>query len=141
MPHLMFVYGTLKRGFANHSALQGATYVADATTVECYPMIVQGQYFSPVMIPEPGQGQRIVGELWEVDDAKLAELDRLETTHLPTGYHRTSIVVEPSAAQWTGGKTVKANCYFKPRERITLVHSEPHADYQDRRYVPAWKRR
>jgi gamma-glutamylaminecyclotransferase len=140
MPHLVFVYGTLKRGFPNHATMDGATFVALAQTVERYPMIVQGQHYSPVMMPEPGQGHRIVGELWEVDDAKLEILDRLESTHLPTGYLREQIAVEPAAGQWSGGGTVKAGCYFKPRARVTLVHSEPHADYQDRRYVPSSKR-
>jgi gamma-glutamylaminecyclotransferase len=97
-------------------------------------MIVQGRYFSPVIMPESGQGHRIVGELWEVDDAKLKELDHLETTHLPTGYIRETIAIE------VDGRETTANVYFKPRDRVQIVHSEPHADYQDRRYVPASQR-
>ena len=134
MPHLVFVYGTLKRGFPNHATMASATFVSDGLTVERYPMIIQGQFFSPVMLPEPGQGHRIVGELWEVDDARLAALDGLESTHLPNGYNRESIVVEAA------GTTVVAQCYFKPRERVTIIHSQPHADYQDSRYVPADRR-
>ena len=131
MPHTVFVYGTLKRGFPNHALMQGATFLGEARSVEAYPMIVQGRHFSPVMIPEPGSGHRIVGELWVVDDVQLAALDQLESTHLPTGYIRRTIAVEAL----TNGTKSEAQVYFKPRDRITLVHSEPHADYQDRRYV------
>ena len=134
LPHTIFIYGTLKRGFANHAHLQGATFVGEARTVERYPMIIQGRFFSPVMIPEPGVGHRIVGELWEVDDALLAALDRLESVHLPTGYFRETIEVE------LAGATTAAGVYFKPRARIEIVHTEPLADYQDRRYVPADQR-
>ena len=136
MEHPVFVYGTLKRGFPNHVHLAGARLVGDAVTVCAFPLIVQGQFFSPALIPEPGSGHRIAGELWQVDPTKLAELDRLESVGLPTGYIRDTIEVETGApplrqAAWT---------YFKPRARISLVQSAPLANYQDRRYVPAWKR-
>lgn len=133
--HTIFVYGTLKRGFPNHALMQGATFLGEASTVERYPMIVQGQSFSPVMIPEAGLGHCIKGELWEVGDAQLAALDVLESTHLPTGYIRERIDVELQ------GRKLSAWVYFKPRARITITHSEPHADYQDRRYVTASQRR
>lgn len=128
--HRMFVYGTLKRGFPNHGLLDGAQFVGEATTIHRYPMIVQGTHFSPVMIPEEEQGHRIRGEVWDVDDERLAALDHLESTHLPTGYIRKRIRVVLE-----GGTSCDAWVYFKPRDRIKIVHSEPHADYQDRRYV------
>lgn len=134
MPHRVFVYGTLKRGFPNHGLMRAATFVDTGLTVERYPMIIQGRGFSPVMLPEAGQGHRIVGEIWEVDDTQLAALDELESTHLPTGYVRETIAVE------TPGGLLNAWVYFKPRERVTIIHSEPHADYQDRRYIPASQR-
>lgn len=134
MPHRVFVYGTLKRGFPNHALMRAATFIDTGLTIERYPMIVQGRGFSPVMLPEPGQGHRIVGEVWEVDDAQLAALDVLETTHLPTGYIRETIKVE------TPGGPLEAFVYFKPRDRVQIVHGEPHADYQDRRYIPANQR-
>ncbi len=133
--HPVFVYGTLKRGFPNHKFLDGARLLGPARTVASYPMLVQGRYFSPALLPEAGSGHRIMGELWEVDDAKLAELDGLETTHLPTGYIREMIDIERD------GVRERAWTYFKPRDRVTIVHSEPLADYQDRRYVPSWERR
>ena len=131
MTHTIFVYGTLKRGFANHGLMAGAAFMGEARTVAAYPMVVQGQSFSPVMMPEPGVGNRIVGALWQVDTAKLVELDHLESTHLPTGYFRQMIEVEAQA----GGGVSTAWVYFKPRDRVTIIHSQSHADYQDRRYI------
>lgn len=133
--HIVFVYGTLKRGFPNHELMAGARFIANALTAERYPMVVQGQFFSPVILPEPGTGHRIAGELWEVGESQLKDLDHIESTHLPTGYIRETISVESQ------GRTVAAWVYFKPRDRVTIIHSEPHADYQDRRYVPASLRR
>ncbi len=130
MAHRVFVYGTLKRGFPNHALLRQATFIDTAQSLERYPMILQGHGVSPAMIPEVGQGHRIVGEVWEVDDAQLAALDHLESTHLPNGYIRETIVVEAP------GGNLDADVYLKPRARIEIVHSEPHADYQDRGYVP-----
>lgn len=132
MAHRVFVYGTLKRGFPNHALLRDAVFVGTGQTRLAYPMIVQGGFFSPAMLPEPGAGHRVCGEVWEVGEAALAALDRLEATHLPTGYVRNKIEIELATAEIT-----LAWVYFKPRERIAMVHGEPHADYQDRRYVPA----
>ena len=77
MAHRIFVYGTLKRGFANHALLHNATFLGEARTRTAYPMVVHGTGFSVVIIPEPGIGHRVVGEVWEVDDAQLAQLDKL----------------------------------------------------------------
>ena len=42
--HLIFVYGTLKRGFANYERVlatrSGVRFVAPARTVEAYPLFV-----------------------------------------------------------------------------------------------------
>ena len=67
------------------------------------------------------------------DDEHLARLDILESVHLPTGYIRERIDVETDA----GVVSAAVWAYFKPRERIARIHSDPHDDYQDRRYVPA----
>ena len=137
--HHVFVYGTLKRGFPNHATLAeqpGAAFIAMARTVERFPLVVQGQWFSPAMLPEPGEGERVTGELWRVDEAGLAALDRLESTHLPTGYDRAEIAIVRAGK----AESEVAWVYFKRRARIAVIHSAPLADYQDRRYVPAWLR-
>lgn len=72
---LVFVYGTLKRGGSNHRFLAGQRFVGAARTRPRFRLVLLDGY--PGMI-ESAPGLAVEGELWEVDAACLAELDRLE---------------------------------------------------------------
>lgn len=72
----IFVYGTLKRGLSNHSYLAGQKFVSDARTQPLYRLYDLGGY--PGMVPAPNDGLSIEGEIWEIDDACLSNLDKLE---------------------------------------------------------------
>lgn len=128
--HLVFVYGTLKRGFPNHHYMTGARLVGEARTVDAWPLVVGGTWFTPYLIPEKGQGHRVAGELWEVPEAMMPALDELESTHLPNGYRRVEIPVELAS-----GTQHDAWTYFRERRHITAIRTDHLADYQDRRYV------
>lgn len=84
----MFLYGTLKRGQRNHPLLRGQRFVGVATTEPCYRLFDLGPY--PGMV-EVADGLAVIGELWEVNAACLAELDALEDA--PTLYVRRRVVV------------------------------------------------
>jgi gamma-glutamylaminecyclotransferase len=75
----IFVYGTLRRGHGNWEALlarnEGARFVREALTSPGYEMRSLGGY--PAVFAREGAGQ-VVGEIFEVDEATLARLDRLE---------------------------------------------------------------
>ena len=81
--HAVFVYGTLKQGFFNHKHVllppgpAGAAFVQPARTHLRYPLFVD-YYAVPYLVNRPDTGQRIVGELFSVDDSTLAALDVLE---------------------------------------------------------------
>jgi gamma-glutamylcyclotransferase (GGCT)/AIG2-like uncharacterized protein YtfP len=75
---LVFVYGTLKRGGSNHHHLAGQEFVAPARTGPGYRLYQLGEY--PGLVASPGATAAITGEVWSVDDACLAALDRLEGT-------------------------------------------------------------
>lgn len=82
--HLVFVYGTLKRGQLNHKLLypiQPIFGVAQGFDIHAGPQF-------PFAIK--GQG-RIKGEVYEVDDKTLALLDKLEG--VPTLYQRVKAKV------------------------------------------------
>jgi len=128
--HLVFVYGTLKRGFPNHHYMAGARFLGEARTVERYPLVVGNQWFTPYLMPEPGVGHRVKGEVWEVPEAMLPSLDELESVHLPTGYRRQRIEVEMAS-----GGLHEAWVYLRERRHIAMIHTAPLDDYQDRRYV------
>jgi gamma-glutamylaminecyclotransferase len=86
----IFVYGTLKRGCRNHSFLRAARFVGEAWTEPGYRMVRCGG--NPY--PYPGlvrvdRGERVFGELYRVDGALLAALDRFEDA--PNEYERAAI--------------------------------------------------
>eukprot|EP00051_Salpingoeca_urceolata_P007251 m.95965 g.95965 ORF g.95965 m.95965 type:complete len:98 (-) comp15174_c0_seq4:449-742(-) len=83
--HLMFVYGTLKRGFPNHQHMPvGIEFVSRATTVERFPLVVgAGHNQIPFLLDFAGNGFQVNGEVFVADDAACNALDvRLS---LPSG--------------------------------------------------------
>jgi len=136
--HRVFVYGTLKRGFPNHDgAIADLPCLGRFRTAQAFPLVVGGDWFSPYLIDEPGEGHRVFGEVFEVDDEGLEALDRMEGTHLPVGYRRISIAIEDKH----GAATFDAWTYVKDRETIRGIHSDPMEEYaQDPRYVSPSKR-
>ncbi len=134
---LAFVYGTLKRGFPYGAVLKGQRLLGRGLTCEPFPLVIAGRWYSPVLLAEPGRGQRVFGELYQVDDMRLDQLDRMEGTHLPGGYGRIAIAVE----KVTGGECLDAWTYVKERAKIDLIHSGFLQEYPlDPRYVPAEQR-
>lgn len=70
---LLFVYGSLKRGRANHHELAGAEYVQAACTAPRFALRLIGGY--PALVP----GSRPVsGELFRVPASALPALDEFE---------------------------------------------------------------
>ncbi|KQK12022.1 putative gamma-glutamylcyclotransferase At3g02910 [Brachypodium distachyon] len=83
---LVFTYGTLKRGFSNHSLLQDlahtgdASFVGAAATTSPLPLVC-GPYRVPFLLNLPlvrGGAHRVSGELYSVTPRGLARLDDLE---------------------------------------------------------------
>jgi gamma-glutamylcyclotransferase (GGCT)/AIG2-like uncharacterized protein YtfP len=89
--HLVFVYGTLKRGQANHHWLMGAEALG-RTRLQGMAMHNVGPY--PMAVPMPAPATEAAsdpppllhGELYRVDAAGLARLDLLED--VPNEYQR-----------------------------------------------------
>ena len=72
--HIVFVYGTMKRGFPNHRLLADARYLGPASTVERYALYVD---MFPGVYPRDAVSP-IHGELFEVGPQDLRRLDALE---------------------------------------------------------------
>ena len=76
--HLLFVYGTLKRGNVRASLLDGQAYLGTATTTR-YRLFNTGDYPALVEADALGlAGLAIRGELWQVDTVCLRRLDEEE---------------------------------------------------------------
>lgn len=81
----VFVYGTLRTGERNHDLLAGAARLGADRTPTRYTLVDLGAYPAAVA----GGSTAIVGEVFEVDAATLARLDRLEGH--PHLYQRTTV--------------------------------------------------
>ena len=112
--HLVFVFGTLKEGFPNFAINRGTRVPGTFRTREAYPLYLVGERHSPWMIDVPGQGTRVVGQVFRVDDAVLAAMDQLERVDQPDGYRRVQVELE-------GGEAIgirAAWAYLKPAEQL-----------------------
>ena len=133
--HHVFVYGTLKRGFANHHLFPPARFVGECVTVARYPLVIAGEWFLPVLINEAGTGSEVLGELYSLDRDSLAALDELEGLGAPLGYVRLEIQIV------IDGTKIPAWTYTKPPDLVSLVHAGPLREYvADPRYVPGEQR-
>ena len=82
MPHMIFVYGTLKNGWGNHRIIEDQKFIGWAESLQ-----LKWQMYSLGGFPGILSGdKRITGELYEVDDEAFARCDRLEGH--PTFYKR-----------------------------------------------------
>lgn len=89
---LVFVYGTLKRGGSNHGFLADQQFLGEAHTPAGFRLIDLGEY--PGLVPAPNASTRVVGEVWCVTPAALAQLDALEGTAEGL-YRREPIALSP----------------------------------------------
>jgi gamma-glutamylaminecyclotransferase len=105
----IFVYGTLKRGGTNHVVLTGQRFVRKAWTSPGFALYRITDY--PGMVPDSDDKEGISGEVWEVDDACLARLDRLEG--LKEGLYRREPVALVGKA---GDEMVDTYIYNRPIE-------------------------
>jgi gamma-glutamylaminecyclotransferase len=127
----LFAFGTLKRGFALHDrGLDRAEYRGLVKTRKPYPMLIAGRWFAPMMFDEPGRGLIVKGELYQINEPTLRNLDLLESIGKP-GNFRGLIELEPVA----GGEPCVAFTYFKSRILAKLTHSDYLSTYEDRRFI------
>lgn len=74
--HLIFVYGTLKRGCKNHAQMAGQTWLTDAHSEAGYRLHDLGDY--PGLVPDGADREGVLGEVWSVDAEALQRLDAFE---------------------------------------------------------------
>ena len=98
--HRLFIYGTLKRSERNAHRMAAARYLRDAVTRDAvFSMgLYESKTFQGRSTPDVRAGgtMRLSGELYEVDDALLAELDAFERVGIE--YVRTTVVLDDGSA-------------------------------------------
>nr|XP_054927107.1 gamma-glutamylaminecyclotransferase-like isoform X2 [Dermacentor andersoni] len=95
--HIVFVYGTLKVGEMNHDVLTDpdngmASLVGEAITTDKWPLVIWPSSSVPYMVDLKGEGYRVAGEVYTVDDKMFAKLDEVES--VPESYYRKMVDVE-----------------------------------------------
>uniref|UniRef100_A0A087YPT4 Gamma-glutamylaminecyclotransferase n=1 Tax=Poecilia formosa TaxID=48698 RepID=A0A087YPT4_POEFO len=116
--HCVFVYGSLKRGQPNHPYMTDsnngkAEFLGTAVTVQKYPLVIATNYNMPFLLNLPGQGNRVQGEIYQVDGKMLEFLDSFE--NIPTMYQRTAVELEIKMAdekeKLMAGSIMEASVY------------------------------
>ena len=119
--HLVFSYGTLKRGFPNHHIMERieASYITDARTTGKYPLLLAGKWNTPFMIHEKGHpgSHHVLGELYRVDDKGLSVLDEFEGVH--RRYYRRSKINLSTLDEKK--RSEEAWCYFRYEATADLL--------------------
>jgi len=108
----LFVYGTLKRGYYNWERIlkDRSQLVGEATSTDAAFAMYDAESF-PILAADP-DGDRVIGDVFEVDDEVLARCDSLEGH--PHWYCR-----EEREFTLDGGDRVTAWVYLIPTERVT----------------------
>ena len=114
MKHLVFVYGTLKEDFPNFAKNTGTRLPGLFTTAQRYPFYLVGERFSPWLVNRHGEGERVRGQVFEVDAPALAAMDTLERITEADGYRRVLLALEPVPAH--NGNRLQAFAYLKQAE-------------------------
>ena len=116
--NLVFVYGTLMTGNPLHGALGDSEFVGEASVYGT--LFDTGHY--PALTPPVRAGDRVRGEVYDVDDATLAVLDRCEgvnARHPERGLYKR---VERMAVVWLGWcPLVWVYEYARPVDDLELV--------------------
>lgn len=115
MSYVIFVYGSLMKGFGNHALLEKSEYLGHAVTEKKFEMLDLGAF--PAVVDEGKTA--IFGELYRVNKETLGHLDHLEGH--PNFYRRTPIVVFSGRAL----TTVPAEFYLwrRPRTGLPRTHT------------------
>lgn len=96
--------------------LHGQKFLGEARTVPGFTLYSLGDY--PGMVRAPGETHGVTGEVWSVDEACLAELDRLEG--LDEGlYERVDVLLSPNPH----APSAQTYLYLRPHHGLTPIGS------------------
>lgn len=142
----VFLYGTLKRSQPNYHWLTNAEhgyakYICDAVTCEKFPLIIASSFNIPFLLNVPGKGHQIKGEVFEIDEKMLSNLDILED--YPVLYEREvkllKLVATTNDDLTKNGEIIEGVTYYLkkyPEKLLELEFIDEYKDSQERSYQP-----
>jgi gamma-glutamylaminecyclotransferase len=125
---LLFVYGSLKEGFPNFHVNRGRRLPGSYRTVQAHPFYL-AEGVLPCLVHTPGRGHKVIGQVFEVSDADLAAMDKLERLGQPGGYDRVTIEVEANDDTLAGPLAAFAYVQHESRLAGASPHLGPIAEY------------
>lgn len=78
MKHLLFTYGTLKKGHTRQKYLAGQRYIGTGVLKPTHRMVYLGGYPALTPVKDEEEGSKVHGELYEVEDSCMQEVDGVE---------------------------------------------------------------
>ncbi|XP_050423493.1 gamma-glutamylaminecyclotransferase-like isoform X2 [Adelges cooleyi] len=123
----VFVYGTLKRNQPNHDVLNDgkngkATFLAEANTIQKYPLVISTKYNIPFLLHKASTGHLINGEIYNVDTKMLAFLDEFEN-------HPNFYVRQKTCVKLTNDDIVECWIYFLTNYPDNFLQLKYFSDY------------
>lgn len=117
----IFLYGTLQQGRSNYPLIEDiVTFVSKAMTIEKFPLI--SQHGLPYILPFPGSGNRVPGELFEVSEKDIDSIDYIEG--VPHHYNRL-----PVRVIYGDKKSVAAWAYVRSLQSMNLESAKVIDEY------------
>ncbi len=124
--HILFVYGTLRKGQANHGLLKDARFLGNAKTEDRY-----GLYVLPHGVPYAAHnGTQLVavsGEVYSVDEVTLEAVDHFEGHPYVYMRRKVPVVLECGSAEC--GIAKNAWMYFLPLAVHGIARPVPSGDF------------
>ncbi|MDD5007773.1 MAG: gamma-glutamylcyclotransferase [Syntrophorhabdaceae bacterium] len=134
--HTLFVYGTLRKGQANHGLLKDARFLGNAKTREKY-----GLYVLPHGVPYATyNGTQLVavsGEVYSVDKVTLEAVDHFEGHPYVYMRREVPVVLEYGSTEYGISECGSAECgiaknawmYFLPLAVHGIARPVPSGDF------------
>jgi gamma-glutamylaminecyclotransferase len=110
----LFVFGTLKEGFPNFGVNKGVRLPGGFLTKFRYPLYLVGERYSPWLVLSEGEGFRIRGQVFRVDEKARIEMDTLERIDAVDGYRRVQIPVISESSN----EEILVSVYGKPVDQL-----------------------
>lgn len=125
--HKVFVFGTLKEGFPNFKTNKGRRLAGCYFTESSHCLYLIGERYVPWLVLDDVKGGNIKGEVFEVSQAALAEMDELEQVSHPDGYQR----IEVNIVHEQTSESFKAFMYAKTSTQLdgVVIQAELKGEY------------
>lgn len=119
---LLFVYGTLKKGFSGHSILNKTPFKGKGYIhAHLYDL---GVGYPAVVIYEKPVRERVAGEIYDVQDDLLEELDEYEGFY-PDNSEESLFIRKEMDVELEDRTKVKAYVYYMTDEKLKIFFAVP----------------